>query len=69
MLDWILVNLFFLTIVLIGAGCTFLTFSVVRAAHLAADIEPWAFTIAAIVALVATGYITRWLHGVIERRL
>jgi hypothetical protein len=67
MLDWIRVNLFFLAIVLIGAGAMFATFSVVKWMHLGPQPEMFAYIVAAVIALVATGYATRWLYRFIGR--
>lgn len=66
---WILVNLFLLAVVPIGAGCTFVAFSLVKAAHLSLDNEPLAYIAAAILALVATGWLVKHLHGFIQRRI
>ncbi|MFO1465876.1 MAG: hypothetical protein U1F35_05460 [Steroidobacteraceae bacterium] len=69
MLGWLLVNLFFFAVVLIGVGAMFFTFWVVRAAQFSAENEPLAFIVAALVALIATGYCTKWLHGFIQKRI
>lgn len=67
MRDWLLANLFLLSVVLVGAGYTFLFGATIKAIGFGPDFESTALGLSFIAALFATYYTMKWIHGLIER--
>lgn len=69
MREWLLANLFLLSVALVGAGYVFAFGAAVKALHLGAGIEPSVLGLSFLAALFATYYTMKWAHGLIERRI
>lgn len=69
MRGWLLANLFLLSIPAIGGGFLLLFGATVKALPFGPDLEPYAMFLACVAALVATFYVVKRVHALIERRL
>jgi len=69
MRQFALVNLFFVGFSALVGGMLLISLYVVRALHLADELERWAMVLAGVVARVVAGLLAKQVHSLIERRV
>ena len=68
-MEWLFANLFLLVVILVAAGLFFALGSIIGMMQLSHDAQAWAFAVAVVLSIVGTYYISKALHGFIQKRL
>ncbi len=66
-MQWLVVNLFLLFLILVGAGAFWLLGAGVRSLSLDDEVERWLLFIAGVVAIFASYYAGKFLHDATDR--
>lgn len=69
MIQFLLVNLFLLAVVLIGAGLLWALGASMYGLSLPPNDHPVLLLIGCVLCLIATYHLCKWLHGLLEKRL
>lgn len=68
-MQWLILNVFFAGLALVGAGTFWALFSLVLALNLSSAGERWAGLGAFIVSVLLTGVVARWSINTVQRTL